>query len=203
MLPTERRARATAVRHAGAEDAHDRVPAGIVSRLPALARAGATEPRVSARVPTPANPTGPAYRGGAPFRTRLAPPGARGRPIVLTGTVLHADGRKERDAVLDVWHASSRGMYDMFGSEMRYRGRVALDDDARFRIETIAPHGYLFRPPHVHCKARVGGRVVLTTQLYLPGDFRLRLDPFVDPMLILEPEERDGTLFCTYDIVLP
>ena len=153
--------------------------------------------------PTPTNPTGPAYRAGAPFRDRLAPPGDRGRRMILEGRVLHPDGRPASTAVLDVWHASSRGLYDLFSREMRYRGRVRVDGEGGFRVETIEPHGYLWRPPHVHLKVRIGDEVVLTTQLYLPGHRRLRTDPHVRSLLVVRPEPRDGALEVTYDLILP
>lgn len=152
--------------------------------------------------PTPENPTGPAYRSGAPIRSRLAPEGDPGRPLVLAGRVLHVDGRSEARAVLDVWHASSRGLYDLLSREMRYRGRVPVDAEGRFHIETIEPHGYLWRPPHVHLKIWIGGDVVLTTQLYLPGHRRLRIDPHVVPELIVQLAERDGALYVERDLVL-
>ncbi len=154
------------------------------------------------RTPTPENPTGPAYRAGAPFRSRLAPESDRGRPMLLEGRVLHADGTPVRGAILDVWHASSRGMYDLLSREMRYRGQVRCGE-GRFVIRTIEPHGYLWRPPHVHLEVREGGEVVLTTQLYLPGHWRLAIDPAVHPLLILRPEERaDGSLHVRYDVIL-
>lgn len=153
--------------------------------------------------PTPANPTGPAYRFGAPFRDRIAPPGARGEPLVFEGRVHHPDGAPVHDVIVDLWHASSRGLYDLFSRRMAFRGRRWVDPDGTFRFHTVVPAGYLWRPPHLHLKVWRGEDLLLTTQVYLAGHLRLRLDPAVQRDLIA-PVERSGSIArLRYDLVLP
>lgn len=153
--------------------------------------------------PTPPNPTGPAWRRGAPFRERLVPEGyRRGRPLRLGGRVRDIGGAPVADAVLDVWHASPWGLYDMLSQEMRFRGKVRTDAAGGWAVETVVPAGYLWRPRHVHFRVLRHDRELLVSQLYLGRDVRQRIDPHVEPLLIvpLVPEGRGCR--ATYDIVL-
>jgi protocatechuate 3,4-dioxygenase beta subunit len=129
--------------------------------------------------------------------------GGRGVPFVLSGRTLTTEGAPLPGLVLDVWHTSPRGRYGVFDRAMRYRGRLRTGPDGAWSVRTTLPGGYVWRPPHVHVKVWDGGRLRLTTQLYLPGDWRLGVDPHPRPELILRLERtRDGTR-ARYDLVLP
>src|SRR5687768_8941432 len=90
---------------------------------------------------TPENPTGPAWRRGAPFREDLAI-GRRGTPLLLEGRVLRPDGSAVSGAILDAWHAGPRGCYDLLSRRMAFRGRVVAGEGGAWRIRTVWPGGY-------------------------------------------------------------
>lgn len=124
--------------------------------------------------PTPPDILGPFYRPGSPHRAALCD-----RPVVtLAGRVLDRRGQPV-DAYVDVWQADAEGRYDAHGPAFRGVQRTAADGS--FGFGTVVPGAYdisdpadppphRFRCPHVHVKVWVGGRDVLTTQLYFPDD---------------------------------
>ncbi|HZX65492.1 MAG: hypothetical protein ACJ78W_14040, partial [Myxococcales bacterium] len=62
--------------------------------------------------PTPADRLGPAYRKGAPWRSRMRGGGVRGSPLDLSGRVLSAlDGEPLAGARLEIWQTDARGLY--------------------------------------------------------------------------------------------
>src|SRR4030095_1625157 len=76
--------------------------------------------------PTEDNIEGPFYRKDAPFRSELAD-GLKGSLLSIGGRVLSPDGTALRDAVVDVWHASTEGEYDNKGPNFFLRGRIRTD----------------------------------------------------------------------------
>ncbi len=161
-------------------------------------------------VPTVENIEGPYYLPGAPFRDRVVPPGASGRPLVLMGRVIAADCVTPLSgAVVDLWQTDAAGKYD-FSGEFRWRGRVRTDADGRYRIETVIPGRYRaglsYRPSHIHLKVSHPGGRTLITQVYFEDDPHLRDDPFVKRSLVI-PLRRDmrdegETWSGTFDVVL-
>ncbi len=126
--------------------------------------------------PHPERADGVLYEGPAPA----------GMPsLVISGTARDArTGRPLPGARLDFWQADSNGIYDRSGAHLR--GVVTADAEGRYRIQTVLPNDYsehdhdpigeLFRAmgkhntraAHIHLKVSVDGRVVLTTQLFMP-----------------------------------
>lgn len=166
------------------------------------------------------NDIGPCYRSGAPLRTLLAE-ASDGEPLVITGTVAGTGCQPTAGALLDVWHASAQGVYDLArcgwandDPNFRWRGRMLSGNDGRYRFETILPgrfpNGNTFRPRHVHLKCDQTGFVSLTTQIYFKGDPFLATDPLVRSSLIIELARGPGvwngtpnTVWSgTFDIVL-
>ena len=146
--------------------------------------------------PTEANPEGPFYIGGAPFRTQIAPGGEPGERLVVSGTVLSAAAcRPLQGAVVDVWHANAAGMY--YGLEgaagdeaWQLRGRARTGEDGAYRFETILPGRYplspsRLRPRHIHYLVTAPGHRPLATQLYFAGDPSLEGDPLVRQGLVM------------------
>lgn len=123
----------------------------------------------------PARPDGKLFEGQPPAGMPL---------LALSGSVTDAgSGRPVPGARLDFWQADSDGLYDRKGVHLR--GIVETDAFGRYRIETVLPNDYsehdrdpigeLFRAmgkhntraAHIHFKASVGGRVLLTTQIFM------------------------------------
>ena len=104
--------------------------------------------------------------------------------LTLRGQVRDADsGRPVPGASLDFWQADSNGIYDRAGDHLR--GIICSDPDGSYELHTVVPNDYsehdhdpigeLFRAmgkhntraAHIHLKASVGGRELLTTQIFM------------------------------------
>lgn len=142
------------------------------------------------------NLEGPYYYGKAPERSggSLLEGAAEDAPIfTLSGRVV--DARTEAaipGAVLDVWQANHKGIYDRTGFTLR--GKVRADANGAYLLRTIVPDDYaehdgdpigeLFRAmgqtnhraAHIHVKVHVGGVERLTTQLFMPTSKCLATD---------------------------
>lgn len=151
---------------------------------------------------TEANIEGPYYRTGAPIRSSLSGQ-ADGVPLELRGRVLSADCSSPLSgAVVDVWHADSKGHYDndrsgaMSGQGFHFRGVIVADARGEYSVKTIVPGRYLngrqYRPAHLHVKLSAAGHAPLTTQLYFPGDPFNDVDPFIKQSLVMEVEGKDA-----------
>ena len=144
---------------------------------------------------TPQDMEGPFYKSGAPVRTSLIEPGARGEKLVLSGMVSLTDCKPLANVALDFWHADEAGAYDNGG--YRYRGLMKTDAQGRYRLETILPPPYSGRPRHIHVKLQPPGGRVLTTQLYFPGESR-----GADRALVVKMDRGEGGRRASYDFVL-
>jgi protocatechuate 3,4-dioxygenase beta subunit len=144
---------------------------------------------------TPPDMEGPFYKAGAPVRSTLVEPAARGERLVLAGRVLDTACKPVAGATLDFWQADEKGEYDNAG--YRYRGKVLTDADGRYRVETVLPAEYPGRPRHIHVKVQRPGARALTTQLYFPGESR-----GADRALVVKMEKGEGVRKATYDFVL-
>jgi protocatechuate 3,4-dioxygenase beta subunit len=149
---------------------------------------------------TTANLLGPFWRQGAPWVenggsiVRSPTPGA---PLFFTGRVIDTQGKPVADATVDVWHASTRGLYenqDPEQAEWNLRGRLKTDAHGIFRYRTIKPSGYPtpaggpteqllnvqhrhpFRPAHVHALIYKEGFKTIPTQVYGDDDEILESD---------------------------
>jgi protocatechuate 3,4-dioxygenase beta subunit len=154
---------------------------------------------VTARVEggTRPNLEGPFHMNDAPLRPggdlyRMPPP--PGSPVLtLSGRVYDAaTGEPLPHAVIDLWQADNEGHYD--GDCDHLYGRIAPDDEGRYRVRTAVPRDYsdhdhdpigeLFRAmgrhsrraAHIHVKIWIDDRCVLTTQLFVPGNTYLESD---------------------------
>lgn len=145
---------------------------------------------------TPRTIEGPLYVAGAPLSEGFArlDDGSEdgvGIPLFLEGTVRDTDGRPLVGAVVDLWHANTKGLYSYFDSsqsEYNLRRRIVTDAEGRYRARSIIPSGYGCdpqgptqecldglgrhgqRPAHIHFFISAGGHRHLTTQINLAGD---------------------------------
>ena len=101
---------------------------------------------------------------------------AGGQPAVVEGSVSDTDGRPLRGAVVEIWQCDAQGRYHHPGDGGRADrafqgfGKVAVDNEGRYRFRTLRPVAYGGRAPHIHVKVKREGRELLTTQLYVQGD---------------------------------
>jgi protocatechuate 3,4-dioxygenase beta subunit len=149
---------------------------------------------------TSANLLGPFWRRGAPpvknggSIVRSPTPGL---PLLFTGQVVDADGAPIAGANVDVWHASTKGLYenqDPTQAEWNLRGSLVTDENGTFAYWTIKPSGYPvpaggpteqllnvqhrhpFRPAHLHALIYKAGFKTIPTQIYGDDDENLESD---------------------------
>jgi protocatechuate 3,4-dioxygenase beta subunit len=147
-----------------------------------------------------ANLLGPFWRAGSPRMENggsLLRSSTPGPPLYFRGWVRDADGKPVPGAEVDVWHASTVGLYenqDPEQAEMNLRGKFTTDANGEFRFRSIKPAGYPipingpvgallnaqkrhnFRPAHLHFLIYKPGFKTVTSQLYSPDDPHLDTD---------------------------
>jgi len=130
--------------------------------------------------------------------------------LTLTGTVTDAaTGAPLPGAQIDFWQTDNKGTYDHKGNHLR--GIVVADNRGRYKVSTVVPNDYsehdhdpigeLFRAmhkpntraAHIHAKVSVGGKLRLTTQIFMPHSRFLDKDyvegAVSDDLIVkLEPE---------------
>lgn len=119
--------------------------------------------------------------------------GVPGLPLRLGIRVLDEACAPVAGALVDVWHADAGGDYSAFtdgsagddaGPGTTFlRGTQAADAAGIVEFTTVYPGWYPGRAVHVHVKAHLDGRTVLTSQLYFPEDVTDQVHqqaPYVD-----------------------
>ncbi|MFM0336165.1 catechol 1,2-dioxygenase [Paraburkholderia fungorum] len=146
---------------------------------------------------TPRTIEGPLYVAGAPLRDGVSKidinPDEDAGPLVIRGTVTGPDGKPVAGAVVECWHANSKGFYSHFDptgaqSEFNLRGAVSTDVNGKYEFRTLMPVGYGCppdgatqqllnvlarhgdRPAHVHFFVTTDKYRKLTTQINIEGD---------------------------------
>lgn len=146
---------------------------------------------------TPRTIEGPLYVAGAPLRDAVSRidvnPDEDAGPLVIRGTVTGPDGEPVAGAVVECWHANSKGFYSHFDptgaqSEFNLRGAVSTGVDGKYEFRTLMPVGYGCppqgatqqlldllgrhgnRPAHVHFFVTTDKYRKLTTQINIEGD---------------------------------
>jgi catechol 1,2-dioxygenase len=146
---------------------------------------------------TPRTIEGPLYVAGVPVRDGVSKidinPDEDAGPLVIRGTVTGPDGRPVAGALVECWHANSKGFYSHFDptgaqSEFNLRGAVSTDVDGKYEFRTLMPVGYGCpphgatqqllnvlarhgnRPAHVHFFVTTDKYRKLTTQINIEGD---------------------------------
>ncbi|WP_328835345.1 dioxygenase [Streptomyces europaeiscabiei] len=119
-----------------------------------------------------------------------------GRPCVVSGRVLAADGTPLPDTELDVWQCSKDGFYDVQQPDVQPpgngRGLFRTDGEGRYWFRTVVPSHYPiptdgpvgrllgatgrhpYRPAHIHFIASAGHHRPVTTHAFVAGS------PYVD-----------------------
>ena len=146
---------------------------------------------------TPRTIEGPLYVAGAPVRDSVSKidinPDADAGPLVIHGTVTDLRGEPVVGAVVECWHANSKGFYSHFDptgaqDDFNLRGAVRTGADGKYEFRTLMPVGYGCppqgatqqlldglgrhgnRPAHVHFFVTGENCRKLTTQFNIEGD---------------------------------
>lgn len=143
---------------------------------------------------------GPLYVAGAPLskgEARMDDGSDPGEVFIIEGQVTDEAGTPVPGAIVDIWHANSKGGYSFIDGEQapyNLRRRIETDEDGRYRARTIVPNGYgcppesatrqlmtafgrhAERPAHVHFFISAPGYRQLTTQFNFTGDEYLYTD---------------------------
>jgi protocatechuate 3,4-dioxygenase beta subunit len=150
--------------------------------------------------PTVRQTEGPFFKPKSPERSDLREPGAGDRSFELSGFVLTRSCRPLQGAVVDLWHADEKGVYDDIG--FRYRGHVITVADGSFRFRTIVPAVYSGRTRHYHVKIQAPGSRLLTTQLYFPNELANLRDGLFQRELVMRVAETGDGAAGRFDFVL-
>jgi catechol 1,2-dioxygenase len=146
---------------------------------------------------TPRTIEGPLYVAGAPVRDSVSKidldPDDNAGPLVIRGTITQSDGKPVANAIVECWHANSKGFYSHFDptgaqSDFNLRGAVKTGADGKYEFRTLMPVGYGCppqgatqqlldalarhgnRPAHVHFFVTSDNSRKLTTQINIEGD---------------------------------
>jgi catechol 1,2-dioxygenase len=149
---------------------------------------------------TPRTIEGPLYIADAPLsngEARLDQDPEQGEALFMDGQVKGVNGKPIAGAIVDVWHANTKGGYSHFDpsqSPFNLRRRIATDAEGRYRFRSILPSGYGCppegptqllltalgrhgrRPGHIHFFVEAPGHRKLTTQINIAGDAYLHDD---------------------------
>ncbi len=149
---------------------------------------------------TSAGLLGPFWRQGAPHVENggsIVRSPTPGTPLFFTGHVRDTEGKPIDGANVDVWHASTKGLYenqDPAQAEWNLRGRFTTNEQGDFWYRSIKPSGYPvpaggptelllnvqhrhpFRPAHLHALIYKEGYKTIATQVYGDDDDILESD---------------------------
>jgi catechol 1,2-dioxygenase len=149
---------------------------------------------------TPRTIEGPLWIADAPLvkgTARLDQDPEDGEVLLMQGQVRDTDGKPVPHAIVDVWHANTKGGYSFFDRSQtpwNLRRQIETDGEGRYRLRTILPAGYGVppdgptakllgaigrhgnRPAHIHFFVSAPGYRKLTTQINIAGDAYLHDD---------------------------
>ena len=144
---------------------------------------------------------GPYYKTGSPERQNIVEPGTYGKKLIVEGRVLDSKGNPIPHAWLDFWSADGKGIYDNEGNNLR--GHQFTDSRGKYHLETVRPHEYMMRSPHLHVKVRAGEKSpVLTTQLFFPGEKSNAKDFLFESKTVVDIEDIPGGQKARFDFVV-
>ena len=134
--------------------------------------------------PTPTQGAGPYYTPAAPEKSDFRADDPSGKPLDLQLRLADTACAPLAGAIVELWHADSRGRYDNEG--FRMRGHLRADVDGAVAFRTVMPGLYPGRTRHYHVRILRDGKRLLTTQLYFPGEPGNDGDWMFDEQLLLQ-----------------
>jgi len=170
---------------------------------------------------TPRTIEGPLYVAGAPLEkgeARLDQDPEKGEVLFMDGQVKDLQGKLILGAIVEVWHANTKGGYSFFDpsqSRFNLRRSIETNKEGRYRFRTIMPVGYGCppdgptqelltalgrhgnRPAHIHFFVSAPGYRKLTTQInisddpYLHDDFAFATRDELIPELVRHSEKSE------------
>ncbi len=165
--------------------------------------------------------------------------GQAGQPLTMALRLVDQDCKPIPNGVVDIWACNADGYYAgysndpnemppivravLFGhvkpdTEDRFcRGALRTDADGIAEFNSVYPGFYYGQPIHVHFKAHVDGKNLLTTQANFPEDWNqkvMKLAPYNKPRTIernakssgfpiMSVMERAGQMLAVLDLMLP
>ncbi|GEP04164.1 intradiol ring-cleavage dioxygenase [Methylobacterium oxalidis] len=154
--------------------------AGAAGLLPRAAiSASSAEGEAEVCVLTPQSIEGPFYRDSRLVRADIAE-GRAGVPLRLRLRVVEAGScQPVAGARVDVWHCDAQGLYSGYpgqrdaravdtSGQTFLRGSQTTDAAGWVTFDTIYPGWYAGRATHIHVKAFLDARTMLTGQIYFP-----------------------------------
>lgn len=133
----------------------------------------------------------------APTETRNIAKGQAGRPLIVALRLIDKDCQPVPDGVVDIWACNADGYYSgysnnpdkmppmiraiLFGhikpdTEDRFcRGALRTDADGIAEFNTVYPGYYYGQPIHLHFKAHVNGKNLLTSQANFPESWNRKI----------------------------
>jgi len=170
---------------------------------------------------TPRTIEGPLYVAGAPLEkgeVRLDQDPEKGEVLFMDGQVKDLQGKPIPGAIVEVWHANTKGGYSFFDpsqSRFNLRRSIETNKEGRYRFRTIMPVGYGCppdgptqelltalgrhgnRPAHIHFFVSAPGYRKLTTQInisddpYLHDDFAFATRDELIPELVRHSDKAE------------
>lgn len=162
-----------------------------------------------------------------------------GQPLTVAMRLLDSDCQPISGGIIDIWACNATGHYSGYSSDPddrppmvkailfghikpdespRFcRGALRTDDDGIAEFDTVYPGFYYGVPIHIHMKAHVNGKNLLTTQANLPEEVNKRvmqMSPYANPrpisrstsntgFPIMQVQERGDRLLATLDLIVP
>lgn len=175
----------------------------------------------------------------APAPGKAIAVGEVGQPLTVAMRLLDSECQPISGGVVDIWACNATGHYSGYSSDPddrppmvkailfghikpdetpRFcRGALITDEDGIAEFDTIYPGFYYGVPIHIHMKAHVDGKNMLTTQANLPEEVNesvMQTSPYVDPrpisrstsntgFPIMRVQERGDRLLATLDLIVP
>ena len=149
---------------------------------------------------TLAQTEGPYFTPNTPLKTDFSADDPKGKVFILQGRVLNQACVPQAQALVELWHADSLGVYD--NEEYQLRGHVLTDVQGRFQFKTVLPGLYPGRARHFHLKVQRRNGRVLTTQLYFPNERSNAADWIYDPALVMQVGVVQGVTAGSYQFIV-
>ena len=109
---------------------------------------------------------------------------AVGTITYLSGKVTDIKGAPIRNALVEIWQVDNHGIYlhsrggprSKLDSNFQGYGKFLTDSKGMYSFRTLKPSPYSGRTPHIHMSVSSKGQQKLTTQCYVKGEPRNKMD---------------------------